>query len=798
MLGWLKNRGRESRRAGSDRSAVVRDSEPVRDAAVRKAEGDALLQSGDFAEATRSYSHALELDPNLAGVHVPLAFALRGQGRLDEAAVAVSTALSRQEVEADAHYLAALIFRERGDAPAAVLQYRRVLELDPQAAEAFRDLALLLVQGGRPDEAEQVLVDGIAAHPEFADLHAYRGNLHLHQKRFASAIESFDRALALHPAYPEVHYNRALALQALARLDEALQSCEAALNARPDYFSAVLSAGELLRLLGRPEESLAMYDRAARLGPLSAAAHLSRANMLLVLRHPADAVQSYEQALRLDPGLAAALHNQGGALRELGRHAEALDSYDRALSLQPDMLEALVEKGATLRALERHQDALACYQSVLAYRPDQPEVLNNAALAQLALKRPEEALASCDRALELKPDFAEALNNRGLALQELSRPAEALAAFDRALQLREDLADAHANRANVLQELVRHEEALAGYELALQIEPGLESAFLNQSLAQLVTGRLPLGWQKYEWRWPGKQKREPIRAFAQPLWLGQESVRGKSVLLYAEQGLGDTIQFCRYVQCVAELGASVEVEVQAPLKSLLGGLLGAKRVFARGEELPEFDLHAPLLSMPLAFGTALESIPARGPYLDVEARHSARVGAWSTRLGARARPRIGLVWSGNPRHGRDLERSIPLARFGRLLSITKADFVCLQDEVRESDAAVLARHPQIRCFSADLIDFVETAALVSQLDLVVCVDTSVAHLAGAMGQQTWLLVTANPDWRWLLDRNDSPWYSSVRIFRQPQPGDWDAVLARVEEHLQAFIATWSPPGGRVS
>lgn len=796
MLGWLRNRGREARRQGSDASAVVGNADPFRDAAAGKAEGDAFLQSGDLAEAIRSYGRALELDPHLAGVHTPLAFALRGQGRLDDAAVAISTALSHEGAGADAHYLAALIFRERGDAAAAIMQYRRVLELDPGAAEACRDLALLLVQGGRTSDAELVLGQGIARHPEFADLHAYRGNLHLHEKHFASAVESYDRALALHPDYPEVHYNRALALHALARLDEALQSCEAALRARPDYLAALLTAGELLRLLHRPEESLALYDRAVALDARPATVHLSRGNMLLVLHRPAEALQSFEQALRLDPRLAAALHNQGGALRELGRHAEALESYDRALAMQPDMLAALIDKGATLRALERPADALACYQLALARDPDLPDVLNNAALAQLALKRPEEALASCARALELRPDFAEALNNRGLILQDLNRPAEALAAYDRALQLQERMADAHANRANLLQELVRHEEALGGYERALQIDPGLERTFLNQSLAQLVTGRLPLGWQKYEWRWPGKQKREPIREFEQPLWLGHESVRGKSVLLYAEQGLGDTIQFCRYAQCVAELGAAVELEVQAPLKSLLGGLAGVKRVFARGEEMPEFDLHAPLLSMPLAFGTAVESIPHPGPYLNIEAQHSERVRAWDARMGARSRPRIGLVWSGNPNHGRDSERSIPLARFERMLSVEDAEFVCLQNEVRDSDAAVLKQHPQIRSFNADLIDFVETAALVSQLDLVVCVDTSVAHLAGAMGRATWLLVTAHPDWRWLLQREDSPWYSTVRLFRQPHPGDWDDVLARVEQQLRAFVATWSPPGGR--
>jgi len=792
MFGWLKKspgRSTPARSGGlAPRTANLAASRD--EAQLRKAEGDAFLQAGNLAEAIRGYRRSLDLDPDQPGVRTPLAYALRDQGRPDEAAVELEIVLARDDRALDAHYLLGLIARDRGDTIAAIGSFERVLELDPGAVEVYRDLALLLVQGGRTREAREVLEKGIALHPGVADLHALSGNLQLHERQLEAAVASFDRALALHPEYPEAHYNRGIALQGLDRLDDALLSHDAALRARPAYLAALVARGELLRLLERPDDALASYEQALAIEPASAGVHLSRANMLLVLKRPADALAGFDQAIAIDPRLAAAFHNRGGALRALDRIDEALASYDQALALDPRMTQALIDKGAALRGLERPAEALASYELALKIDPGLADVLNNAALVLYELKRAEEALIACDRALALRPDFAEALNNRGLILQELNRPEEALASYDRALALNVKLADAHANRGNALQELVRHEEALASYERAFRIRADLETAYLNQSLSQLLLGQLPLGWQRYEWRWPRKLKRQPIRDFDRPMWLGAESLRGKTILLYAEQGLGDTIQFCRYAKCVADLGAKVELEVQPPLKALLEGLAGVARVIGRGEELPPFDFHTPLLSLPLAFGTTLESIPRPGAYLDVAAHHPARVRAWQARLGAASRPRIGLVWSGNPEHKRDAERSIALARFVRVVA-RGAEFVCLQPEVRAGDAPTLAAHPEIRSFCADLVDFVDTAALIEQLDLVISVDTSVAHLAGALGKDVWVLLTAHPDWRWLLGRSDTPWYERMRLFRQPTPVDWDDVLARLETEVDGFVANWA-------
>ena len=332
-----------------------------------------------------------------------------------------------------------------------------------------------------------------------------------------------------------------------------------------------------------------------------------------------------------------------------------------------------------------------------------------------------------------------------------------MADYERALQINDKLTDVHVNRGHALRELVRHEEALISYERAQTIT-AREDVFFNQSLSHLVLGNLPEGWLKYEWRWQVTDRTHPKDQFAMPLWLGNESLEGKAIFLYAEQGLGDTIQLCRYAKSVSDLGATVVLGVQRPLAPLLAGLEGVARLVELGpdEPIPSVDYHCPLLSLPLAFGTSLQTIPQLGAYIRPPGpAHEARLEAWRARLGARDRPRIGVVWSGNVDHKNDRNRSIPLADFVQIVCFG-ARFIALQKDVRPADAKVMNEHPELEYVGMDLIDFGQTAALVAQLDLVVSVDTSVAHLAAAMGKPVWLLLPLNPDWRWLLGRDDSP------------------------------------------
>lgn len=462
------------------------------------------------------------------------------------------------------------------------------------------------------------------------------------------------------------------------------------------------------------------------------------------------ALESYDRALRLRPNEAAVLNDRGASLIALGRLEKALQSYDRAISANPRFAVAFSNRGSVLERLERYDAALANY----------------------------------NRALALRPDFVDALYNRGNVLKALGRPEDALASYDRTLALRPDHADALNNRGQVLRDLMRYDEALASYDATLAVAPDHVMAHCNAAELRLVTGDLERGWPHYEWRWQKDSLIGTTRRYSQPQWRGETPAIGKTILVYAEQGLGDTIQFCRYVPMLISAGARVVFEVQAPLHTLMIDLAKDAQVIVKEAPLPPFDVHCPLLSLPLAFHTRLETIPAAESYLRAPADKSA---AWQSRLGQTQRPRVGLIWSGNSRHERDLERSIPLHM---LLPLMDADvaFVSLQKEVRDEDAAALRERGDILHFGDELADFSDTAALVSQLDLVISVDTSVAHLAAALGKPTWILLTYIPDWRWLLDRADSPWYPTARLFRQDEAGAWEGVIARVRAALGNFLA----------
>ncbi|HEX2538663.1 MAG TPA: tetratricopeptide repeat-containing glycosyltransferase family protein [Pseudolabrys sp.] len=467
------------------------------------------------------------------------------------------------------------------------------------------------------------------------------------------------------------------------------------------------------------------------------------------------------------------------ALHRAGRLAEAEPLYLAILHEVPAHFDALHLIGVVRQQQGRDAEAIAFIDRALALRPDNAAALSNRALSLRALGRAHEALACCDRALAVKPDFADAHNNRGLALAALKRPAEALKSYEAALSHAPAHIDALNNCGIALFEVNRLDEALVCFDRVLALRPGHVHGSWNRAQVLLLMGDFARGWPEHEGRLasnPGLK-----RGFTQPLWLGDAPLAGRTILLRAEQGLGDTIQFCRYAPMVAARGARVVLEVQRPLVDLMRTLDGAIEVVARGDALPEFDLHCPLLSLPLAFKTELTTIPARTPYL----RAPAGAIDWKSRLGTK-RPRIGLVWSGNPGHKRDATRSIPFYALMPLLDID-ASFVSLQKDVRASDAAVLKQTGQVIDVADNLTSFAETASLIATLDLVISVDTSAAHLTGALGKPLWLLLPQVPDWRWLMGRDDSPWYPTARLFRQDTTRAWGGVVARVRAALEDFV-----------
>jgi tetratricopeptide (TPR) repeat protein len=575
----------------------------------------------------------------------------------------------------------------------------------------------------------------------------------------------------------------ALALHQAGRLADAEKIYNQILATEPDHFDCLHLLGVIFYQRGHHEDAVRQIDSALRRDPNNAFALNNRGNALQELKRFEEALAGYDRAVALRPDYAEAHSNRGNTLHALKRFEEALASYGRALAVRPDYAHALSNRGNSLKELKRWEEALASYDRALTLRPDYAEAHSNRGNVLHELKRFEEALACYERALALRPDYADAHYNRGNALHELKRFADALTSYERALALRPDYAEAFSNRGNTLKELKRFEEALASYQRAVAVRPDYADAHFNEAICRMLMGDFKRGWERHEWRWETGYLENDRRNFAQKLWLGSDDIAGKTILLHAEQGFGDTIQFCRYASLLAERGVRVILEVQKPLHELLSNLPGVAQIVSRGDPLPDFDLHCPLLSLPLAFGTELATIPSQTPYLRASSQAATD---WNRRLGPRNYPRIGLAWSGRPMHKNDRDRSIRLSALLPLLDF-KATYVSLQRDVRAGDAAVLQGRSDLLHFGDELKNFADTAALMSNLDLIISVDTGVAHLAGALAKPVWVLLPFVPDWRWLLDREDSPWYPTARLFRQDDTRRWDSVVARVHVTLANSI-----------
>jgi len=602
-------------------------------------------------------------------------------------------------------------------------------------------------QAGRLQSAEAAYRQVLAIEPRHPDALHLLGVLAHQVGRNDLAADFIGRAIAVFDGHPDFHSNLGLVLNQLGRPEEAEASLRAALRLRPDFPDAHNNLGIALSALGRRDEAEASYRAALRLQPNFPDALNNLGVALFALGRPAEAEAGYREALRLDPSLADAHGNLGIALFAQGRPGEAEASYRQALRLRPGYRDAHNNLGIALSALGRPAEAEACLREAVRLRPDLADAHCNLGVVLCEQGRPAQALASLGEALRLKPDYADAHSNQGMALFELRRLAEAEASCRQAIRLRPDLADAHRNLASVL----------------------------------LIDGRFEEGWREYEWRWKVDQMAAGVRDFLVPQWTG-EPIGERVILLHAEQGLGDTLQFCRYAPLIGP-GARVILEVQAPLARLMSSLPGVARVVVRGEPLPAFDLHCPLLSLPHAFGP---DIPAATPYLAAEAADAAR---WRERLADLPGLRVGLVWAGEARKDQpklaqvDARRSMRLAQMASLGAAAGVSWISLQKGGPAAQATDPPPGLTLHDFTADLGDFADTAALIETLDLVISVDTSVAHLAGALGKPVWLLNRHDTCWRWLLGRDDSPWYPTLRQFRQPSPGDWASVMVVVRTAL---------------
>ena len=545
---------------------------------------------------------------------------------------------------------------------------------------------------------------------------------------------------------------QAIALQRQGNLQQALWLFQQVLAVDPYNFLALDGLGQLFNQAGWFEEALNCFSRATIVRPNDATLHFNCGTALGALQRYESALVSFDKALALNPGFAEAHDSRGNTLDSLQRYDEALISYDKAIACNKKFAIAYNNRGVLLHEI---------------------------------FKRYDEALISLNTAITLKPGFVAAHYNRAHLLSSMERYNEALASYDRTIALKPGLVEAHYNRALLLSSMGRYNDALASYNRAISLNPGYADACYNKGLILLLLGDYERGWPLYEWRWKTDHFKDSVRYFKQALWLGDQPVMGKTLLLHAEQGLGDTIQNVRYIPQLERLGGKIILEVPAPLASLCRTLNATFTLIEKGEEIPPFDLHCPLMSLPLAFRTTVETIPATASYLGASAQRQSEA---HERLGARIKPRIGLVWSGNPGHQNDHNRSMPLSALKPLLELDY-EFHSLHKEIRPEERALLTELTQIHSHEDELHDFSCTAALINELDLVICVDTSVAHLAGALGKKVWILLPHRPDFRWMLEREDSPWYPTARLFRQERRDDWEGVINNVITALQTHPLT---------
>jgi tetratricopeptide (TPR) repeat protein len=612
--------------------------------------------------------------------------------------------------------------------------------------------ARVLHQQGQIEAAATLYGEILAAHPDSAEAHYRCANVLKDQGALQGAVSGYDKAIALRPDFAHAFCNRAVVLGQMRMMPEAVASYDRAIALDPTDALARYNRGMLLNGMGQKDAALESFNDAIACNAEFVPAHFARAALLQERKQWAAALASYDRAIALNAGDAAAYYNRGTILKELERWPDALASYDRAIALNGEFALAHAARAETLQQLNRLPEALDSY----------------------------------NKAIELSPGEATHYDARGVLLHKMGLFDAALDSYNQAIATNPNYPQAYFNRAAALEKLRDFAGALASYNLALAKKPGFADFHFNLALTSLKVGDYVNGWAHYEWRW--RTDNGPIllkkREFSQPLWLGGDDIAGRTILLYGEQGLGDSLQFCRYCEMVAGLGARVILEVPRPLVSVCATLRGVTEVIPYGEPLPELDVQCPLMSLPLACKTTLETIPSPGKYINSD---PLKVAAWQERLGAPTRPRIGLTWSGSQAARMHSERCFPLEMLVPNLP-DNFQYFCLQTEITEVDRKTLAENAKIRQFDGELRDFSDTAALCECLDLVISMDTSVVHLNGALGKKTWVLLPFDNDWRWLIDRDDSPWYRTVRVFRQKSRGDWNDVFERVAAQLHREFA----------
>lgn len=653
----------------------------------------------------------------------------------------------------------------------------------PQQFQQIFQQAVGNFTAGRVREAELLLRSILASEPNHApSLHLL--GLIAHQTGHSpDAAELIQGAVAVDPNDAEYRNHLGLVLFALGRLDEAIAEFHKVIELQPEFADARNSLGAALKRKGNVDQAIIWYRQAIALRSDFPEALNNLGTALQERGKLDDAIQCYRDAVAARPEYAEAMSNLANALRLKNRPLEAIDVLRQAAALRPDLPEIHYNLGLALQSNKQFDAAAATYRQALALRPQYADALNNLGNVLEELSQFEQAIGVYRQVLNLRPDLPEAHNNLATALKQTGQLDEAIVHYRQAIALRPEFFEAHSNLGNALGEAGLLDEAEASFQKALAIEPNYHEAAWNLGLLRLLQGDFERGWEAYEARnrlalrlGPSE---EANRAFRESLWHG-EDLSGRRILLLGEQGLGDTIQFIRYAPLVAARGGRVLLYCQPRLKNLLTGQLGIEEVRIIGEELPSFDVCCPSMSLPHVLGTREKTIPADMPYLRMD---TAAVEQWRRRI--QQFPRmlsVGLVWAGNPTYRNDRNRTIKLGALSPLLSVPGVRFFSLQKGAAAAEFKTFQSDNFVD-WTLELNDLTDTAALIENLDLVISVDTAVAHLAGALANSVWLLLPLTPDWRWMLGRSDTPWYPTMRLFRQPRRGDWQTPINQIVHAL---------------
>jgi tetratricopeptide (TPR) repeat protein len=558
------------------------------------------------------------------------------------------------------------------------------------------------------------------------------------------------------------------------------------------FYSALIAEKK-----GSPLDAIRYLETALEIDPQNLKYLYTIGDFFYEQNYLEEGIKIFELVIKIQPQDYNGYYNLAGFLRKQGKYTQSLLNYHKVLELDEDNINAIYNIGDILLDTKNYENAVQYFQKVIDIQPNSDDALNNLGFLYLELDDVENAIECLNKALLINSSNFNALNNLGKAYEKKSLFQEAIKCFDGVIHLKPDYAEGYYNRGVVFDGLLRCEEAVLDYDKAISLKPNLVGAYWNKSLNLLLSGDLLNGWVLYEWRWKKDSFTHEKQTFYQPLWLGDENIQNKTILLHAEQGLGDTIQFCRYAKLVKKLGAIVLLVAPKPLLDLLRGLDGVDQLIESGQPLPAFDYHCPLMSLPLAFKTDLYSVP-ESPAFKINRQ---KINYWKNKLGIESnidkKPRIGLVWNGGFRPnqpevwGVNQRRNLPLDHL-KILKNTGFEFVSLQKgEPAESEFRCKISEgwdgPDIKDYVAELQNFSDTAALVLNLDLVIAVDTSTAHLAASLGKTVWLLNRFDTCWRWLLDTEDSPWYPSMKIYRQPTHGDWEGVMQAVRQDLFKYL-----------